>query len=91
MSSSVHFNNKGKDMLILGEGSTQGLEDSTLTGEGKYAINFTWSGKRFVLSLHYNGSFLFVNATKIYQFKAKNSEKRLCTVFREYFKRFHNQ
>ena len=41
MSSSVHFNNKGKDMLILGEGSTQGLEDSTLTGEGKYAINFT--------------------------------------------------
>ena len=41
MSSSVHFNNKGKDMLILGEGSTEGLEDSTLTGEGKYAINFT--------------------------------------------------
>ena len=41
MSSSVHFNNKGKDMLILGEGSTQGLEDSTLTAEGKYAINFT--------------------------------------------------
>ena len=29
-----------------------------------------------VLSLHYNGrnSFLFVNATKVYQFKAKNSE-----------------
>ena len=32
--------------------------------------------KIFVLSLHYNGSnsFLFVNATKVYQFKAKNSE-----------------
>ena len=32
--------------------------------------------KRFVLSLHYNGSnsFLFVNATKIYQFQAKDSE-----------------
>ena len=29
-----------------------------------------------MLSLHYNGSnsFLFVNATKIYQFKAKDSE-----------------
>ena len=39
MSSSVHFNNKGKDMLILGEGLTQGLEDATLIGEGKYAIN----------------------------------------------------
>ena len=29
-----------------------------------------------MLSLHYNGSnsFLFVNSTKVYQFKAKNSE-----------------
>ena len=34
------------------------------------------SEKRFVLSLHYNGSnsFLVVNATKVYQFKAKNSK-----------------
>ena len=31
-----------------------------------------------MLSLHYNAikSFLFVNATKIYQFKAKNSETK---------------
>ena len=44
--------------------------------EAKYPINITQSRKRFVLSLHYNGSnsFLFVNATKIYQFKARNSE-----------------
>ena len=36
----------------------------------------TESGKRFVLNLHCNGSssFLFVNAIKIYQFKAKDSE-----------------
>ena len=76
MSSSVHVDNKGKDILILGEGPTQGLDDTTLTAEAKYPINFTQSGKRFVLSLHYNGSnsFLFVNATKVYQFKAKNSE-----------------
>ena len=42
----------------------------------KYPINFKQSGKRFVLSLHYYGSnsFLFVNATKIYKFKAKNSK-----------------
>ena len=75
MSSSVHVDNKGKDILILGEGPTQGLDDTTLTAEAKYPINFTQSGKRFVLSLHYNGSnsFLFVNATKIYQFKAKES------------------
>ena len=76
MSSSVHVDNKGKDILILGEGPIQGLDDTTLTAETKYPINFTQSGKGFVLSLHYNGknSFLFVNATKIYQFKAKNSE-----------------
>ena len=54
----------------------EGLDDTTLTPEAKYPINFTQSGKRFVLNLHYNGSnsFLFINATKVYQFKAKNSE-----------------
>ena len=75
MNSSVDIDNKGKYILILGEGPTQGLDDTTLKAEAKYPINFTQSGKRFVLSLHYNGSnsFLFVNATKVYQFKAKNS------------------
>ena len=74
--SSVRINNKGKYILILGEGSTQGLNDTTLTAETKYPINFAQSGKRFVLSIHYNGSnaFLFVNATKIDKFKAKDSE-----------------
>ena len=75
-SSSVHVDNKGKDILILGEGPTQALDNTTLKAEAKYPINFTQPNKRFVLSLHYNGSnsFSFVNATKIYQFKAKNSE-----------------
>ena len=61
-------------ILIRGEGPTQGLDDNTLTAEAKGPINFTKPSKRFVLSLHYNGSngFLFVNATKIYQFKAKD-------------------
>ena len=76
MSSYVHVHSKGKYILILGEGTIQGLVDTTLTAEAKYPINFTQSGKRFVLSLHYNGSnsFLFVNTTKVYQFKAKISE-----------------
>ena len=76
MSSSVHVDNDGKDILILGEGPTQGLDDTTLTAKAKYPISFTQSGKRFVLSLHYNGSnsFLFVNAIKVYQFNAKNSK-----------------
>ena len=47
-----------------------------LTAEAKYPINFTQPRQSFVLSLHYNksNSFLFFNATKIHQFKAKDSE-----------------
>ena len=33
MSSSVHVFNKKKDILILGEGLTQGLDGTRLTGE----------------------------------------------------------
>ena len=75
-SSSMHVENKGKDILILGEGPTKGLDNNTLTAEAKYPINFTQSDKRFALSLHYNGShsFLIVNATKVYQFKANDSK-----------------
>ena len=39
MSSSVHIDNKKKDILILGRGPTQGLEH-TLTTEKMYSINF---------------------------------------------------
>ena len=38
MSSSVYVDNKGKNILIPGEGPTQGLDDSTLTAEAKYSI-----------------------------------------------------
>ena len=41
-----------------------------------YSNNFTVTRKKFYLSLHYNGanSYLFVNGTEIYIFKAKDSE-----------------
>ena len=65
----MHFHNRRKDILILAEGQTQELDDTRLTVEAEYPINFTQSNRRFVLSLHYNGrdSFLFSDATKIYQ------------------------
>ena len=44
---SVHIGNKNKDILNLGEKSTQGLDDTTLTAEAKYPINFTQPRKRF--------------------------------------------
>ena len=48
MSSSVQVDNKVNDILIVGEGTTQGLDDVKLTAKAKYPINFTQSGKRFV-------------------------------------------
>ena len=41
-----------------------------------YSINFIVTKNEFCLSLHYNGanSYLFVNGTEIYKFKAKDSE-----------------
>ena len=75
MSFSAHINNKKKDTLVLGKGQTQGLEHN-LTAEKIYSINFDVIKKKFCLSLHYNGanSYLFVNGTEIYKFKAKDPE-----------------
>ena len=44
MSSSIHIDNKKKEILILGRGPTQGLK-STLTAEKMYSINFTEKNK----------------------------------------------
>ena len=75
MSFSIHIDNKEKDILVLGRGPTQGLEN-TLTAEKMYSINFTVTKKKFCLSLHYNraNSYLFVNGTEIIKFNAKDSE-----------------
>ena len=56
MSSSVHANNKRKDILIIGKGQTQGLGEHSLTAEKMYSINFTKINTKFCLSLHYNGT-----------------------------------
>ena len=46
MSSSVHIDNKGKDILVLRKRPTHGLEN-TLTAEKMYSINFTLTKKNF--------------------------------------------
>ena len=69
----------------LGNLNTDFTLNNCLFGSVKLSKNadpdkYKYSGygirKRFVLSLQYNGSnsFLFFNVTKIYQFKAKDSE-----------------
>ena len=44
MSWSVHIDDKNEDILILGKGPTQGLDNTALTAEAKYPINFTELG-----------------------------------------------
>ena len=45
-----------------------------------YSINFREKNKKFCLSLHYNGanSYLFVNGTELYKFKAEIVASPLC-------------
>ena len=77
MNSSMHVNDKKKDILILGEGPMQRLDDTTsLTAEKSYSINFSENNKKFYLELDCNGanSYLFVNSTEIIKFKAKYSD-----------------
>ena len=71
----MHIDNKKNDILILGKGTTQGL-DHTLTAEKLYSINFTKHKTKFCLGLYYNraNSYLFVNETEIVEFKTKDSE-----------------
>ena len=60
------------DILILGNGSAQGLDNTTLTVEAEYSIKFSRLQRKFCLSLHYNWSnifFLYVNATEVHQSK----------------------
>ena len=38
MANSIHANNKTKNILVLGEGITQGLDDATLTAK-KFVFN----------------------------------------------------
>ena len=56
MNSSVHIDNKKKDILIPGKGSTQELDDTTLTAAAQYSINFSRPNRKFCFNLHYNES-----------------------------------
>ena len=75
MNFSTHIDNSKKDILVLGNGPTQGLEH-TLTPEKMYPINFSVTENKFCFSLHYHGanSYLFANGTEIYKFKAEDSK-----------------
>ena len=76
MRSSVHVDNKGKDILILGKGSNARVRWALFNCKKMYLVNFTDHDEKYCLSLHYKGanSCFFVNGTEIIKFKAKDSE-----------------
>ena len=49
--SSRYIDKKKRDILVLGESSTGGLYDTTITA-AKYSITFSRSEKTFCLRLH---------------------------------------
>ena len=73
MSFSAHATNKANHIYLMGDGLTQGINDTTIYAEKKSFKNFTEPNVKFVLSLHYhiNDSYLFVNGRQELKFKAK--------------------
>ena len=76
MSFSVHATNRANSIYVMGDGLTQGIHDTTLYIEKNYWRNFTDPGKKFAISLHYNGdkSYFFVNGRQELKFKAKTDQ-----------------
>ena len=66
MSLSVHATNRANHIYLMGTGLRQGINDTTIYAEKNFYRNFTDFGKKFVLSLHYNGdnSYLFLMVDK---------------------------
>ena len=67
----------------MGTGLTQGINDTTIHAEKNFYRNFTDFGKKFALSLHYNGdnSYLFVNGRQELKFKGRTDQlvkEKLC-------------
>ena len=83
MSFSTHKTNKGNNIYVMGELFVQGINDTTLYAEKNFYKNFADPGKKFLLSLHYDGdnSYLFVNGRQELKFKAKIDQlfkEKLC-------------
>ena len=83
MSFSKHVNNKANNIYVMGKDHVEKINDTTIYAEKMFYRNFTEPGKKFVLSLHYNGdnSYLFVNGKEELKFKVKidlSVQEELC-------------
>ena len=75
MSFSVHATTRANHIYVMGKEFIQGINDTIIYAEKSFYRNFTDPGKKFMLSLHYNGndSYLFVNGRQELKFKCKIS------------------
>ena len=83
MSFSAHATNRANHIYFMGDGLTQGINDTTLYAEKKYFRNFTEPYIKFVLSLRYSNDdgYLFVNGRQELKFKCKTDQlvkEKLC-------------
>ena len=83
MSFNKHANNKASNIYVIGKDYVTKINDTTIHAEKMFYRNFTEPGKKFILSLHYNGdnSYLFVNGREELKFKTKTDQiinKSLC-------------
>ena len=72
-SSSSHTDNQKNNFLVLREGPTQGINDSTGSAEKSISINFNKANTKFCLILYYNGdeSYLYVNKQRFINLRQK--------------------
>ena len=83
MSFSINATNRANHIYVVGDGVTQGIQDTTLYVEKKYFRNFSEPNVKFVLSFHCNDddSYLFVNGRQELKFKCKTDQlvkEKLC-------------
>ena len=71
MTISKHANNKTKDVLVLGRGLIQKIDDTTIYAEKMYSPNFTVANRSYTLYYKADDSYLFVNGKKSLNLRSK--------------------
>ena len=83
LSFSKHATNRANNIYVMVDLFIQGINDTAIYAEKMFYRIFTDPGKKFMLSLHYNGddSYLFVNGRQELKFKCKTDQlvkEKLC-------------
>ena len=75
-SSSFNSDNRKNKFLVLGEITTDGINDTS--GRAEEKIRFSKEKTKFCLSLHYNGneSYMYVNETEVCKIEANDNINR---------------